>query len=134
MKKTLFLLIFSTALLAFLFMGGCYYDNVATLHPKLNSGGCDTSHAMSFSADITPIFSGYCYSCHSSSQQQGGVTLDTYAGVSVVANPHSNSCQLVEALGTNPPPHIFHMPLTGSLDACSIRKIILWVNQGAANN
>ena len=60
MKK---IIIFIPIVLAVIIFSGCYYDNLEAIHPELALGNtCDTTSAVTYSKQITNIFSGYCTS------------------------------------------------------------------------
>jgi hypothetical protein len=83
-----------------------------------SSSPCDTVN-MTFSTDIQPILQANCYRCHGNGIVNGGVTLDTYAGLKIVA----------EGAGYPPMPDD-----GGKLSDCDINKIKDWINRGASNN
>lgn len=97
-----------------------------------NRGNCGTlcdSNNISYASGIKPITEKYCNGCHSSVSPSGGVSLDSYDGIRVVAL----NGKLVNVVNHNP--GFPAMPQGGSkLSACQIRQIEKWVAAGAQNN
>lgn len=96
-----------------------------------DSGGgnaCDTVN-MTYSGNIKPILQANCYSCHGNGQINGGVTLDSYAGVKAVADDGKLISVITHA------PGFPQMPQGGAkLSECNINKIRDWINRGTQNN
>jgi cytochrome c5 len=115
MKNTLFVLLFFAAALS-----GCYFDNYKELYPKDSlTNSCDTD-SVTYSKQVSYVFNTYCVGCHSSSVANDGVELDTYSSAMSAAQNYP----LVACI-TNQNNNL--MPPTGSLDACSIREVELWI-------
>ena len=90
--------------------------------------GCDTAN-MKFAANVQPILQANCYSCHGNGNVNGGVTLDTYAGVKAVADNGKLVGVITHAAGFPP------MPQGGTkLSDCNINKIKAWIARGAPEN
>lgn len=85
---------------------------------------CDTSK-YAFAANVFPIISTNCISCHSGSAPSGGVVLSDYTTISVSAA----SGKLVKSLKGSP-----LMPPSGALSSCNITVIEKWVNAAHPNN
>ena len=108
-----------------IFFASCYYDNVEALYPSLAST-CDTTN-VTYSGTIAPILSSNCTSCHSGGAPSGSITLTGYTNVQTIAA----SGALMNALkGTGVPA----MPLSGSLSACKISQVQIWIRNGMLNN
>lgn len=98
------------------------------LHCDPNYGACDTLN-VTFSQTLKPILNFYCVGCHSGTGASGGVHLDTYAGVKTVAE----SGKLYGVISWAP--GFQKMPQGGNkLDACTIAKFKVWIDDGAPNN
>jgi hypothetical protein len=114
-------------MLAIIF-SSCYDRKAQELYP--DTSVCDTT-TVTFSATILPIVSQHCAvsGCHNSTSTGNGLIYTHYADLAVVA---SNG-QLINAIkhqgGLDPMPK--NLPM---LDACTINKIVRWVNQGYQNN
>ena len=119
MKK---ITVFISIILSIFIFSGCYYDNLEAIHPELALGVCDTTHAITYSKQLTNIFSGYCISCHSSSNPTYNIILDTYAGA-------KNAIPRLVGSVTHASGY-WAMPPNTQIDQCSIREIELWVNTG----
>ncbi len=87
---------------------------------------CDSTN-VKYSANIAAIMSGNCTGCHSASIASGGIKLDSYSGVTAVAQ---NGQLMGGILGT-----LARMPQTGNpLSSCDIAKIRKWISDGMPNN
>lgn len=91
-----------------------------------DSSGCDSIN-VKYTANIQPILSANCIGCHNAGLASGGVALDSYTGVQIVAN----NGQLVKGVTGV----LSRMPKYGNpLSVCDIGMIRKWVNDGAPNN
>lgn len=91
-----------------------------------NSGGCDLSGAK-FGTFVQPLIQAKCQGCHSGSNPQGGVALNSYAAIKTVALNGKLYASLSRTSNW--------MPKGGAkLDDCSLQKIQLWVEGGALEN
>lgn len=121
MKKLLIVIIF---LLGFFTIESCYYDNVEELYPQQSS--CDTSN-VTYSGTLAPMMQGSCNTCHSTTSPSGGVTTSTYDGLKTVAL----NGKLWNAVNRTQN----WMPLGASkLPDCDLKKMDIWIRQGAPNN
>ena len=109
-------------------LSSCYNRNETNLYP--GPATCDTS-VVTFSGTILPIMQQHCAitGCHTGPSTGNGLNYNLYSGLAVVA---SNG-QLIPAIehGNTPSPMPKDMPM---LDACTIDKIVRWVNEGYPNN
>jgi hypothetical protein len=135
MKKIFGLLTGALSIAVLLNLGGCYYDNYEELHPELllNTGQCDTSGVISYSANIVPILKSNCgsnNSCHNSTGAGGGVILDNYNDV----KSSVNGGRLWSAIVWDG--NAAQMPKNSSaqIKACYMAQIYKWINSGAPNN
>jgi hypothetical protein len=125
--------LFFSTLTIMILLSTCYYDSQEFLYPKLNNQ-CDTTGTITFST-VDSVLQNNCVSCHNSSSASGGVNLDGYANVYPYAtNLRNNTPILTGAIrrmtGFFPMPEL----PTPALDECSIRKIEMWIEQGAQQN
>lgn len=117
-------------LLALISLCGCYNDKAELLYPVTT---CDTS-SITYSGVVGPILMTNCATadgCHKTKDAAGsaGVALDNVAGAQAIAK----SGQLMAVI--NHAPGYPEMPKNlPKLDQCTIRKIGIWVEQGAPNN
>jgi hypothetical protein len=122
MKRMKFVPVFMLSLL----FTGCYYDSEEELYP--NSAACDTV-GIRYSGTVSSILQQNCLSCHSAASAQGNVVLDTYNDVKGYAQSGALAGVINHNSGYSP------MPKGGNkLNACDIRKIELWIANGAPNN
>jgi len=99
-----------------------------------NSTGCDTSSVcdtatVTYSNQITAIMNKYCVGCHSGSFPQGGISLATYADV-------KNQITLGRFFGSvNWDAGFSAMPKNSNqLNACDLRTLKIWIDNGSPNN
>lgn len=109
----------------------CYYDNIEDLHPApviipgvndTTTNGCDTSKAITYTADIKEIFQTNCPGCHTGSGASGGIDLSTYAGAKGAATLLIDAVTWADGIN--------NMPQTAKINDCSIGKIKKWVESG----
>lgn len=122
--------------------GGSPYGNLTTDQVKLitrwvNEGAldgtncpskCDTTK-FTYNLSIKPMMTKYCNGCHNTSSANGGVILDTHAGVKaqVTANRLLGSLEGLSGFS--------FMPKGGKkLSDCEITIIKKWINAGALDN
>lgn len=113
--------------LGLLVLPGCYYDNEEELYPN---NFCDTT-IVTFANTINPIIQAKCATpgCHVQGGQGAGVGIfTTYNAIM----PQVNNGKLLRSITRDPAGT--PMPPSGSLSACEIDKIKLWIAAGAANN
>jgi cytochrome c5 len=121
-----------------LLMVSCSKDNEASLNQDpgtdtTGTGGgggntCDTAN-MKYAANVQPIISASCYSCHGNGSSSGGISLDSYAKLKTLADNGKLLGTIEHASG------YIGMPLGGAkLADCSINKIKSWINHGTLNN
>lgn len=111
------------------FIYSCTNANKETVSPSVCKA--DSPVSMSYSKDIRPIFSSYCYGCHSTENQGvSGVDLEDTTQL----NKYIQNDQLVNninhAAGADPMPP----PPAQKLSDCNISEIELWISQGAPKN
>ncbi len=113
-----------------LFFQGCYYDNEEYLY---NVTACDTEN-MSYANDVWPVISASCNGCHSGASPEGGISLENYIDVAASSaigpgNYGSLYGVISHASGNSPMPKN-----SDKLPACTISKIMAWIDQGALDN
>lgn len=127
MKKILPVLLL--ALLSFpVIFYSCYYDNMEYLYPEISTN-CDTTH-ITYSGTVAVIMQNNCLSCHSNSVASsfgGGIRLQDYADVSARIDRVIGAVRHLSGYSAMP-------KNGGSLDACSIRQLEIWVKAGKPNN
>ena len=132
--KIIFKTLSTILMVCFIFsMNNCTYKNAEDIYPA--SGGCNTAN-MSYTNDIQPIMSTYCYSCHGSTPigMNNKCSLITYADVAAQVDPASGDILYGEIVLPDVQ-SISHMPyLLPSLSSCQIAKIKAWIDQGYKNN
>jgi hypothetical protein len=124
-------ILFSTLLILIL-LSTCYYDSQEYLFPKINNQ-CDTTGTIYFTS-VDTVLQSHCVGCHNKSTT---VNLDGHKYVYPYAkdftvNPLIPKLQgVIRRLpGFKPMPP----PPDAALDTCSIRKIEMWIEQGALDN
>ncbi len=101
---------------------------------------CPDTTNITYSAVVTPILAGNCYSCHgtNSNAGSGGIILQDYS----VIKTYAIATSLDGSTGSKLYGNITHagspyvnMPFGGGqLSDCDIKKIKIWINAGAPNN
>ena len=86
---------------------------------------CDTG-GIKYGADILPIITANCYSCHANGIVNGDVSLDGYANLKNQANNGNLVGVITHASGYPPMPDN-----GGKLSDCEINKIKAWIAAGA---
>ncbi|PRY07291.1 cytochrome c [Pontibacter ummariensis] len=129
MARPLFTLV-TAAALALLVVTACTSDNEedSLPQPTPQPQQCDVSN-VTFSKTITPILSANCYTCHSSSFSEGGVVLDTHAGVKKQADNGTLLGVITHASGFPAMPQG-----AAKLSDCNIARIKKWIEAGAPDN
>lgn len=89
------------------------------------TSGCDTN-VFTFSGAVLPIVQQFCTGCHSGGSPSGGLSLQNYAEV-VSAVDNENLYARVTS-SSDP------MPPSGLMEACKIRQIKKWIDNGKLNN
>ena len=117
--------------LVFYILSGCYYDSEEALYGKPGTGICNTD-VTKFSTQIKPILQSYCLSCHSNSSafsSGGGIKLEDYADVRVVALNGRLVGSIEHSSGFS------QMPKGGGfLSDCNILIIKTWISKGTLND
>lgn len=108
-------------------LSSCYYDVQEELHPG-GSKVCDTT-ITTYSAKVRTILSNNCYSCHSQNTASGGIVLDNYSGVKVVADNGRLAGSIDHRPGFAAMPQ--SQPQLSECDRLTIKK---WIENGSANN
>ena len=122
-----------SSLIIMILLSTCYYDSQEYLFPKINNQ-CDTTGTILFSS-VDTVLQNNCVSCHNLSSASGGVNLDGYSNVYTYSTTLRNNTPILVGVirrksGFSPMPQL---PSPG-LDNCSIRKIEIWIAQGALQN
>lgn len=92
------------------------------------SSPCDTNK-FKFGNDIQPIMDKYCKGCHTGASAPLGIMLDSYNGVSAIANNGKLVGSITHQAG------FVAMPQGGSkLSDCEIKKVEKWIESGTLNN
>ena len=105
--------------------GGCYYDKEEEIYPTIE---CSTED-MSFQADILPIITNNCYSCHDAANNFGGITLEGYDKLIAFVNNDQLIGAIKHSSGFSPMPKN-----AAQLLECEIEKIEAWITNGALDN
>jgi hypothetical protein len=118
-------------IVSILFLSSCYFDKKDQIYPQAATATCDTAN-VTYSLVVAPSIKANCAACHATSvanMSGAGIVLDNYTSLKpyITNNYFLNS---IVQNGSVPP-----MPLNGpKIDACSIKKISVWINKGALNN
>jgi hypothetical protein len=122
-------ILFSTLLILIL-LSTCFYDSEEYLFPKINNQ-CDTNGTVHFTT-VDTVLQSNCLGCHDKSSK---VNLDGYKYVYPYAKDFSKNPLIPILQGVIRRHSGFKpMPPDVVLDTCSIRKIEIWIEQGAIDN
>lgn len=104
-------------------------------------------HAVSYRADVVPIFNAHCVACHLTGQEQGGIALHARAARSYLVGVASEQSPLARVEPGDPAQsYLLHklnnthldaggegepMPMGGTLEQEQIALISRWIEQGA---
>lgn len=126
MKSKLTLISISVILF---FLSSCYYyDKEDQLYPS--SGICDTTAAVTYTAQIVPLFQQYCYSCHGGNASSGGgIPMGTYTADRAMALKGSLYGAISHTSSFSPMPKGMN-----KLTACQIAKVKKWIDSSTPNN
>ncbi len=92
------------------------------------TSSCDTTGVITYQNQISAILTSNCVSCHSGTNAQKGVRLDSYA--SVKANMDNGSIlSSVKGITTQMPPSP-----ANKISSCQIRQLELWKSSGELQN
>lgn len=106
----------------------------------------EQDRAVSFSQDISPIFTGTCAgsACHSAGNQESGVDLSSYDaalnsvgnqyGTEVINPGNPDNSPLVDKIEENPEFGTRMPQGLGPLNQADIDSIRAWIEDGAPNN
>ena len=113
--------------ISLLFFAGIVATSIVVSCKKtpVTTATCTTT--ISYSADIVPILSQNCTSCHNSSNAQGGYNLTTHANVSSGANTILKSMRHTSGTAKMPEG-------SAQLSSTIVDKFDCWIQQGKANN
>lgn len=106
----------------------CYYDNKEDLYSNFPQETCDTT-IVSFAADVLPLITQQCGSCHSASVQTAGLVLTNHTNIAEAMNNRP----LLDRVNKTPGDAQL-MPPGGKLTPCQIATLTAWKNQGLLNN
>jgi len=105
---------------------GCYYDNEEELYPQPVE--CDTLN-ITYSATIAPIMETNCNECHGGSSPSANIRTDTYDGLKIIADDGKLWGAINHENGYSPMPK--DRP---KLNDCDLKKIEIWLDNGALND
>lgn len=109
----------------FLMLSSCYYDVEEELYITLE---CATD-GVTYTNTVVPLLQENCLSCHSTTANFGGVTLEGYDRLITYVNNGELLGVIRHTPGFSPMPN--NAP---QLLECEIEKISAWVESGALEN
>lgn len=113
-------------LAAFMLFAGCKKQTVDKIE-------CDTSafsvSTTTYSGAVVPILQTQCYTCHSNSNQQGGINLQGYTNLKVYVDNDQLLGTIAHLRGYDAMPK--NANKLAQEDIC---KIKFWIDNGALNN
>ncbi len=103
----------------------CTYD---TSEDITNEFMCPEEE-ISYSMDVEPIMRSFCYSCHNTVSQQGGIVLEGYDALRAAAESGGLMGTIRHEEGFSP------MPQGGDmLSDCNIQILQIWIDEGLRDN
>jgi hypothetical protein len=128
MKNRNVLIVLFSLIILVAVLSSCYYDIEDQLYP--DNGNCDTTATVNYSSTVKAILSNNnCMGCHSGTSASGGINLDSYAGVSTVAQNGKLYGSIARLAGYSA------MPQGGiKMSNCDILKLKKWIDGGSPNN
>ena len=125
------LLLFATTLLfTGVLLESCYKDKGDLLYPTTTT--CDTTSIVSYSSQVVPIVSNYCYACHNTANYLsvgGNLNLEGYNNIIIPIQSGKLVKSINHEAGVSPMPK--NSPM---LSTCNIKTIETWISQGIKNN
>lgn len=119
-------------LLVFIFIAGCYYDNLENLYPGVDFDVLNDTTRVTFSGTIQPMLNTFCWECHSNSTASTkgqGIFLEDYTGVKSSADDGS----LYGAVSWAP--FYTRMPQDANkLSDIKVAQIKKWIDNGTPND
>ena len=107
-------------------LSNCTYNNEEDLYPQIVE--CDTLN-VTYSSTIAPIMSTSCNSCHGESFVNANVRTDNYDDLKVIADDGRLWGVVNHESGYSPMPK--DRP---KLNDCDLKKIRVWLDNGALND
>jgi hypothetical protein len=112
-----------------IFVTACFYDNEENQNPD-TSNTCDLTN-VTYTLKVKPVLQSYCLSCHSTaaaSASGGGVKLENFTDFKTYVTNGKFYGSVSHTSGSP-------MPKGGSiLDACTLKQLKKWIDDGAINN
>ena len=102
---------------------GCAYKKDVVEAP------CTIPATVTYTAQVQPVLSANCYTCHSAASNVSGILLDSYAALKVYALNGQLYGAIAHLPGIRPMPDS-----GGQLDACTIATIKAWIDNGTPEN
>jgi hypothetical protein len=104
----------------------CYYDNTEELYPQPVE--CDTIN-VTYSQTIAPIMNTNCNDCHSGAAPPANVITDNYTDLKTIADDGRLWGSINHESGYSPMPK--DRP---KMNDCDLKKINIWLDNGALND
>lgn len=125
MKKNILIKLFFT-IAAIAFLQSCYYDKEETIYP--GTGSCDTSR-VTYSSAVAVIMAERCDGCHGGTFPEAGQKTDNYNDLKTIADNGKLWGTINHESGFPAMPKGKPM-----LSDCELRKIRIWLDDGAPDN
>jgi hypothetical protein len=129
MKKILNLISKAAVVILMLSLSSCYYDEV--IEEVIPDDSVD--EVISFAADIQPIFTASCASCHPSFAEPDLTAGNSYSAITdgiYIVPEDLDASLLYQTLLWEVSP----MPISEQLPASETNLVKLWIEQGALDN
>lgn len=123
--KIIFAFVLFTVLLV---LNSCYYDKEDLLYGT-NAPCTDTATTASYSQKVVPLFTQFCYSCHTGSFPSGGIVMGTYTADKAIALNGKLYGSIMHAAGYSPMPKGM-----AKMNSCQVQAVKKWIDNGMPNN
>lgn len=111
------------------FLSSCYYDKEEYLYGTDNRPCTDTASTVSYSQKIVPLFTQYCYYCHTGSFPSGGIIMGNYTADKALGQSGKLYGSISHAAGFSGMPKGM-----AALNRCQQLLVKKWIDGGMLNN
>lgn len=111
------------------FVSSCYYDKEELLYGNPKAPCTDTTSNISYSQYVVPLFTQYCYNCHTGNFPSGNILMGTYTADKAIALNGKLYGSINYSAGFSPMPKGM-----AKFTNCQIANIKKWIDAGAPNN
>jgi hypothetical protein len=126
--KKIFLVLFLAVSVGY-FLSSCYYDKEDLLYGSYAGPCTDTTGTISYTQKLVPMFTQYCYYCHTGAFPSGGIQMGNYTADKALAQSGKLYGSISHAAGFSGMPKGM-----ASLTRCQQAMVKKWIDSGMLNN